>query len=88
MPTVLTANIFQDIRNNLIEHDNIELEEFYSDEPKLEQLPKSTTENVNPAFPQIIADDVSRYDYEIPENEENVIKRFCAHKIKRILVLC
>lgn len=84
----LIANILQDIKDNIIDHDDIELEEFYSYEPKLELLPQSSTEKSKLEVVPAMTDDDPRYDYQIPENEEGGIKRFCAHKIKRIFVLC
>lgn len=80
--------MLQDISDNIIDHDDIELEEFYSNESKHDFIQQSTTENMSPSVMPIIPDDDPRYDYQITENEDGGIKRFCAHKFKRIFVLC
>jgi hypothetical protein len=36
----------------------------------------------------IIPEEDPGYDYQFPESEDGGMKRFCAHKIKRIFVLC
>jgi len=78
------ANIPQD---NIIDHDDIELEGFYSEEIKINFMPQSTTERIKTVMP-IIPEEDPRYDYQLQESEDGGMRRFCAHKIKRIFVLC